>query len=105
MIGEVCVLQVGGTVDMLTGHILESAIESATRKAPASLIVDLTDVEFLASKGMSALMGAHNELTPDIRLVVVADGPATSRPLKLIGIAEFIDLYSTLEDALAAVTS
>jgi len=31
---------------------------------------------------------------------VVADGPATSRPLKITGIADFIDLCSSLDVAL-----
>jgi len=35
---------------------------------------------------------------------VVADGPATSRPLRLVGIADIIDLYATLDEALAALT-
>jgi hypothetical protein len=37
-------------------------------------------------------------------LVVVADGPATSRPLKLVGIANIIDLFSTLDEAVADIT-
>jgi hypothetical protein len=35
----------------------------------------------------------------------VADGPATSRPLKLVGIADIVPLFATLDDALAALRS
>lgn len=32
---------------------------------------------------------------------VVADGPVTSRPLKLVGIADIVDLFQTRDEALA----
>jgi hypothetical protein len=38
-------------------------------------------------------------------LALVADGPATSRPLKLIGIADIIDVFATLDEALSALSA
>ena len=73
------------------------------QQEPATLVVDLTDVEFLGSAGMNALVAAHRTFTSLPRFAVVADGPATSRPLKLIGIDDIIDLYPNLDDALAAL--
>jgi len=40
-----------------------------------------------------------------VKFAVVADGPATSRPLKLVGIAEVVGLYPTLDEALATLTA
>lgn len=64
------------------------------------MVVNLTDVDFLASAGMQVLVAAHQDAGPDVRLVVAADGPATSRPLKITGITDFIDLYPTRDEAL-----
>jgi anti-sigma B factor antagonist len=50
---------------------------------------------------MSVLVAAHEQVTPSARFGVVADGPATSRPIKLVGIADIVSLYPTLGDALA----
>jgi len=69
---------------------------------PAGVVVDFTDVEFLASVGMGVLVAAHDEAGDDIRFSVVADGPATSRPLKLIGIADILPVFPTLDEALTA---
>ena len=69
------------------------------------MIVDLTDVDFLASAGMQVLVAANEDAGPDTRLVVVADGPATSRPLKITGITDFIDLYPSLDEALEKLTA
>jgi len=69
-------------------------------KEPEALIVDLSRVDFLASAGMTVLIAAHREVAPSARFGVVADGPATSRPLKIIGIDTIVDVYRTLDDAL-----
>ncbi len=104
-VGDISVIAVSGTVDMITAPKLEAAIGSAATGEPSAIVVDFTEVEFLASAGMGVLVATHGDLAPAVKLVVVADGPATSRPLKLVGIAEVVDLYATLDEALAALQS
>jgi anti-sigma B factor antagonist len=101
-VDRVVVVSVSGVVDILTAPQLETAIGAALAQQPAGLVVDFSDVDFLASVGMGVLVAAHEEAGLDIRFSVVAYGPATSRPLKLIGIAEIVALYATLDEALAA---
>ena len=79
--------------------------EAVARKKPAALVVDLSAVDFLASAGMSTLITAHEDIAPQARFAVVADGPATSRPLRLVGIDQIFAVYRTLDDALAGVGS
>jgi anti-sigma B factor antagonist len=45
-------------------------------------------------------MEAHNKTGDTVRFAVVADGPATSRPLKITGIADLIAMHASLDDAL-----
>jgi anti-anti-sigma factor len=104
-IGEMEVLSVAGVVDMLTAPQLEEAIALAATDAPRGVIVDLGSVDFLASAGMGILVAAREELPESMRFAVVADGPATSRPLKLVGIADVVGLHPTLDEALAALTA
>jgi anti-sigma B factor antagonist len=94
------VLSVSGTVDMLTASTMEAAISTELDKQPVALIVDLTDVEFLASHGLRVLIDAHDGITGDTAFLIVADGPVTARPLTLMGITEFIAVYPTLHEAL-----
>ena len=94
------VLAVWGDLDLGTAPKLSDAIEAAARKEPAALIVDLSRVDFLASVGMTVLMTAHRDIAPSARFGVVADGPSTSRPLKLIGMDTIVDVYRTLDEAL-----
>lgn len=103
--GQVAVVSAAGTVDMLTAPKLEEGIAAALNKTPAALVVDLTDVEFLASAGMSVLIAAQQRAGSDVAFAVVADGPVTGRPLKLVGIVDIVDVYPTLDEALAKLTA
>ena len=96
------VVSVSGVVDMLTSPQLETAIDGALERQPTGMVIDFTDVEFLASAGMGVLVAAHDKAGSEVAFSVVADGPATSRPLKLVGIAEIVNMYPSLEEALAA---
>ena len=95
-------MAVSGVVDMLTSPQLESAIDAALAQKPSAVVIDFTNVEFLASAGMGVLVAAHDKAGSEVAFSVVADSPATSRPLKLVGIAEIVSLYPSLDEALAA---
>jgi anti-sigma B factor antagonist len=99
------VVSVAGSVDMLTAPRLTEAIDSALAKRPTGMVVDLSNVEFLASAGISVLMATHGNAGHSGRFGVVADGPATHRPLKLLGLAEIISVHTTLDDALSKLAN
>ena len=101
--GRVAVVVVSGDVDMLTAPALADAISEAASESPAGVIVDLANVDFLASAGMSVLVAAHEDVTRTAGFGVVADGPATSRPKRVVGLDRTIDLYRTLDDALGNI--
>ncbi|PXW32657.1 UNVERIFIED_CONTAM: anti-anti-sigma factor [Williamsia faeni] len=98
---DLVVLSVAGTIDALTAPLLTDAVTAALAGHPGGLIIDLTDTVFLASAGMSALLVAHAS-APTGHFGVVADGPSTGRPLKLVGLHLAMTIYPTLATALAA---
>jgi anti-sigma B factor antagonist len=98
------VVGVSGSVDMLTAPGLADAIDSALAKKPKGLIIDLLKVEFLGSAGISVLMKTRDNLGDSIPFCVVADGPATHRPLTLLGINEMMSVCRRLDDAVAKLT-
>jgi anti-sigma B factor antagonist len=103
--GRVAVVAASGVVDMLTAPELEHAVRAALDKKPTGLVIDFTDVDFLASAGMGVIVAVHEEISSDMRFCIVADGPATSRPLKLVGIADLVKLYATIDEALSALSA
>jgi anti-sigma B factor antagonist len=100
---RVTVIAVAGDLDMLTAPQLDDAIHSALREEPTALVVDLSKVAFLGSAAMNLLVATHHEITPTTPFGVVADGPATIRPMKKIGLDSVIALHPTLDDAVAAL--
>ena len=68
-----------------------------------ALVIDLTDVDFLASVGLEILVTTRQAVDETTPVVVVADGPVTRRPIELTKVDEFVPLYPTLEAALAAL--
>ncbi|MGY4102542.1 STAS domain-containing protein [Nocardia sp. R16R-3T] len=94
------VLTVSGEVDLATAPALENTIEAILTGKPAALIIDLTGVSFLASAGMATLVAAHQRAGATTTIVVVADGPATSRQLKMTSLDQVFALRTTLAEAL-----
>lgn len=96
------VLAVVGEVDLATAPALENAIDSTLSGKPGALVIDLSEVSFLASAGMAALVAAHQR-AGSTRIAVVADGPATSRQLKMTNLDQVFALHATLAQALTAL--
>jgi anti-sigma B factor antagonist len=99
---DATVLTVAGEVDLATAPALENAIDSTLAGKPGALVIDLSEVSFLASAGMSALVAAHKR-AGGTRIAVVADGPATSRQLKMTNLDQVFALHPTLDEALGAL--
>ncbi|BBX68468.1 anti-sigma factor antagonist [Mycolicibacterium psychrotolerans] len=98
----VVVLAARGEVDLTTAPVLADAIASHLAAAPYGLIVDLSNVDFLASAGMTVLLEGHQSARrSEKRFGVVADGRGTSRPMKLMGLDRELSLHATLSDALS----
>ena len=95
------IVTVAGEIDLVTAPMLDTAVDEAIESSPAVLILDLSAVTFLASVGLQTLVVTHDRMSPAGRFAVVADGPATSRPIQLIKLDEMVALYPTVELAVA----
>jgi anti-sigma B factor antagonist len=99
----IAVLKVGGDIDLATVPALEAAIDEALIPRPTGLVIDLSEVGFLASAGLQALVATHNNVSQSAQFAVVANSAATSRPIQLTGLDQIFELYPTLDEALTAV--
>ena len=99
----VAIVSANGDVDLLTAPQLRDAVMAALEQRPTGLIIDFSEVAFLGSAGMEVLIDTHRGLPPSVRLAVVADGPVTSRPLQIVGLADTLDVVPTRDAALDAV--
>ena len=97
------VVSVGGEIDLSTAPALEAAIATALEENPPVLVIELSEVTFMASVGLRILAATQGKFSKSIRIAVVANNSAASRPIQLTGLDDVIALYPTLDEALTAV--
>ena len=94
---------VRGEVDIHTTPRLSAALDDAARDGHGAFVVDLSDVEFLDSTGVAALVRMRAVLGRDDRpLGVVCPPGPVRRMLELAGIADLLELFDSREQAAAA---
>jgi anti-sigma B factor antagonist len=93
------VLTVAGDIDMMTAPQLQMHVDAVLSRRPSALVIDLSHVEFLGSAGIGVLVQVHNN-DRDMSFAVVARGPATSRPLHLLGLDNMFPIYPSAADAI-----
>ncbi|RSM46017.1 anti-sigma factor antagonist [Amycolatopsis balhimycina DSM 5908] len=101
-LGDALVLRVTGALDLTLAPKVRQLVERARRLAPPVLVIDLTEVDFLASAGMAELVRAHR-LAASTAVRVVATGRVTLRPLELTRLADELVIVPTLSAALDRV--
>jgi anti-sigma B factor antagonist len=83
------VLNVSGEIDIQTSPVLEEQLRGAIDRGNTSLVVDLGEVSFLDSTGLSVLVGALQRCRAaggDLRLL--APQPNVRRVLDITGLAD-----------------
>jgi anti-sigma B factor antagonist len=97
---DTAVLAVRGEIDTLTAPAFTAATEELLTASGEILVMDLTEVRFLASSGLAVLItAAHRAEDRGIRLRLVVTSRAVRRPLEITGTAALFDLHSDPESA------
>lgn len=92
---------VHGDVDMKTARSLRGAIADAAQDGKPRLIVDMSEVRFMDSSGLAALMGAYRALRARTHMVVVC--PENLR--RIFEVSRFdrvVPIVGSLPEALVA---
>lgn len=84
--GGCSVVAVSGEVDLSNVHHLRQGIEQASDMAPEGFVIDLSEVTYIDSAGIAALMSAYRRVCPNGRLAIVAVHENVKGILSLINI-------------------
>lgn len=99
--GDAMIYKLRGSLDLATAPSLRAALLEAANEGKHDIIVDLSQLEFLDSTGLGALIGAQRralEYNGCLRLIV-SDGPI-QRLLTITGLMKVLPVYASLESAL-----
>jgi anti-sigma B factor antagonist len=100
--GRVQLFALGGSLDIATSPTLRAALLEAAERDAHEIVVDLTNLEFLDSTGLGALIGAHkraSERGGSMRLA--AQEGQILRLLRITGLLDVFAVYPSVEAALA----
>ena len=94
-------IAVSGELDLASSPTLEESLERVFASGTPLVILDLRELEFMDSTGLSVLIRAHQTAeNAERRLLLVKGPPQVQRLLTLTGVGERLALVDAPEDAL-----
>ena len=98
------IIAAAGEIDASTAPALSAAIRDQIRARRQRLIVDLTEVSFIAAAGLGVLFSArkYTRTRADGRFAVVCAGQAALSILRIKALIQDLPVYETLDEALRA---
>jgi anti-sigma B factor antagonist len=101
---ETCVIAVEGDADMSTAVKFNESFFSAARSGMRRVIADPSQVEFIDTTMLNALVVGHRRMARDHgRFAVVCTGPRVPRVLEITGLRQILEVFDNREAALAHV--
>lgn len=103
------IVAVRGELDLSTAPDLRGPLDAALEDGQASVLIDLSECEFIDSTGIALIVRAWQRLNGDGdsgaggRLVICTDRDQVRRVLDVSGLDQSIPVHATREDGLAAL--
>ena len=99
------VVAIAGDIDIATVAQMREAFASEALEHADAVVVDLTEVAFMDSTGLSALLTVESDLSARRRRLAIACPEGAARlVLDVAGVAERLPLHPTRAEAEAAVS-
>jgi anti-anti-sigma factor len=103
------VIAVRGELDLSTASDLEGPLDDAVSTGDASVLIDLSDCEFIDSTGIALIVRAWQRLDRAAdgdgngRVVICSDNDQVRRVLEITGLELSIPIHGTRDEALSAL--
>ena len=98
--GDFHVVELAGDIDVETARDLRAHIVGVADTSPR-VVVDLTDVEFMDSSGLGALVGGWQVTRDKGEFRIAGANPVVQRVFSITGMEDVFQLFPTVEDATA----
>jgi anti-anti-sigma factor len=94
------VIALSGELDLASSPALEEELAKVFNSDTHAVVIDLRQLDFMDSTGLSILVRAHHSATESRRrLALVKGSPQVHRLLTLTGVADRLSLVDAPEDA------
>jgi anti-sigma B factor antagonist len=99
------VLAVKGEIDVYSAPALKDALTALLGAGSTAAVVDLSEVGFLDSTGLGALVAARTSATDaDARLPIVTDSDRILKLFRITGLDGVFEIHPTVDSAVDAVS-
>jgi anti-sigma B factor antagonist len=99
-----CGLALHGELDTATAEVFDAALQEALIDSQGAFLLDLSELSFMDSGGVNALLRARALLGREERaLGLICPPGAVRRVLDVIGVSELFTIFATLRDAEGAL--
>jgi anti-sigma B factor antagonist len=102
LVGDACVVRLGGELDLYNANEVRQALKTAFADSPSRVVVDLSEVEFLDSTALGVLIEARTMLENRRAFILASPGLETRRALKISGLDRHFSVHDSVPEALAA---
>ena len=92
-----------GEIDLASADRLTTAVRAGLDGHPGTLVIDLSDVTFMSSVGLAALLEAQStaDRSRDLLHIVVDAEGLVARVIAASGLTDRLPLFRSLDEALA----
>lgn len=80
-----------GTLELTTVRLLDERVDSLIRDGERNLEIDLTQVEFIDSKGLASLVSTQRRLRGDDYSLVIKVAPSAMRIFEVTGLVSYFE--------------
>ena len=100
----IAILEVSGEIDLFTAPRFQSAVSTAIDEGYVRLLIDLSRVTFMDSKGYGALLTAARKVKPvGGRIGLIGCNALVTRLVRLTRLDAVMELYDDLDRALTGL--
>ena len=89
-----------GQLDAFSEKQFKTFITNTLKKEPLSFVIDLSKIDFLDSSGLGALVQTSKECKKLKLGFSVVGNSRVAQTIKLVRLADFLNLKATLQEAL-----
>jgi anti-anti-sigma factor len=101
-VGRQATVTLPAEIDILNGQFIRETLEQVLASGATVLVADLTATTFCGSEGLHILIRVHLQAAAaGVELRLAVPGAIVRRVMDLTAADQVLDIYASLEDALA----
>lgn len=98
--GKIEIISVAGKMDALNSPDFERSVFSSIDSGVSSIIIDLSDLEYISSSGLRVFLMAAKKMQPEGKMCLCELQPQVLQIFQISGFDSIFTIYDTRDNAL-----